>query len=44
MEGGDDGGVDVTAIQTLEGSEIAEKDRKRDKKRTLHNSKVQDIG
>lgn len=44
MEGGDDGGVYVAAIQTLEGSETAEEERKKggQKERTLHYSKVQD--
>ncbi len=32
MEGGDDGGVHVAAIQTLEGRETAEEERKRDRK------------
>lgn len=32
MEGGDDGGVYVAAIQTLEGGKTVEKERKRDRK------------
>ena len=33
VEGGDDGGVDVAAIQTLEGRETVEQERKRDRER-----------
>lgn len=45
MEGGDDGGVYVAAIQTLEGGKTVEKERKRGQKdRTLHYSNVHTIG
>lgn len=41
MEGGDDGGVYVAAIQTLEGGQTAEKERKRGQRdNTLDYSKA----
>lgn len=39
VEGGDDGGVDVAAIQTLKGRKTVEEERKRDRK-TRHYTTV----